>query len=87
MAFLNELRWFIFLHQAYSPDLAPSNFLLFSHHKYVLSGQHFVNDLQVKQATANFFCDCPTSCYAMGIEHLVSQYEKWLNSNSDYVEN
>ncbi len=30
MAFLDELGWFIFPHPAYSPDLAPSDFWLFS---------------------------------------------------------
>ncbi len=28
-AFLDELGWFIFLHQAYSPDLIPNDFWLF----------------------------------------------------------
>ncbi len=48
---------------------------LFPHLKDFLGGQHFANDLQVKQEVAKFFCDCPMSFYAMGIERLIDRYK------------
>ncbi len=84
-AFLDKIGWFIFPYLAYPLDLAPSDFWLF-HLKDFLGGQHFANELQVKQTVAKFFRDCPISFYATGIEHLVVRYKKCLNFDSDYVE-
>ena len=39
-------------HPPYSPDHAPSNFLLISPHKKVLKGKCFANVEEVKQKTA-----------------------------------
>ncbi len=71
VAFLNELSSFIFPHRAYSLDLASSDFWLVARLKDFLPGQHFVNDLRMKQAVEKFFCDYPTSFYAVKIERLI----------------
>ncbi len=80
MAFFDKLGWFIFPYSAYLPDLAPSDFWLSLRLKDFLGGQHFEVDSQVKQAVTKFFCDCPMSFYAIGMEQLVDQYE---NSDGD----
>ncbi len=55
-AFLDELGWFNFPHLAYLSDLVPSDFCLFPYLKDFLGGQHFTNDLQVKQARSMSAC-------------------------------
>jgi histone-lysine N-methyltransferase SETMAR len=45
---LQELRWEVFEHPAYSPDLAPSDFPLFPTLKKFLGGRRFKSDEEVK---------------------------------------
>ena len=49
--FLSEqFHWDIFEHPPYSPDLASSDFFLFSKMKEHLAGKHFTNDEDLKDA-------------------------------------
>ncbi len=83
MAILDELDWFILPHLAYSLIWHPVIFGYSHTSKDFLDEQHFASDLQEKQAVTKFFHNFPTSFYATGIEHLVDQYEKCLNFDSD----
>jgi len=47
--------WNQFDHPPYSPDLAPSDFLLFLHLKSNLAGQWFHEDNEVKEAITTCF--------------------------------
>jgi histone-lysine N-methyltransferase SETMAR len=49
-AMLQEFRWEVFEHPAYSPDLAPSDFRLFPTLKEFLIGRRFKSDEEVKNA-------------------------------------
>jgi len=45
---LEEMHWKVLPHPTYSPDLAPSNFHLFSPLKVALGGKKFRADNEVK---------------------------------------
>ena len=47
---LEQIHWDIFEHPPYSPDLAPSDFFLFSKLKENLAGKRFANDEDLKDA-------------------------------------
>ncbi|UYV71809.1 hypothetical protein LAZ67_9000495 [Cordylochernes scorpioides] len=49
---MENFKWEIFTHPPYSPELAPSDFHLYSALKWHLGGKHFANDDEV-QAEAN----------------------------------
>ena len=84
--FLECLGWKIFSHPAYSPDLAPSDFSLFPKVKKFLAGKHFSSDAEVQKAVNEFFHKCSNEFFAMGIERLVSRYNKCLDNSGNYIE-
>jgi hypothetical protein len=47
--------WDIFFHPPYSPDLAPSDFHLFTHLKQFLGGTHMGRDEEVKKTVKDWF--------------------------------
>ncbi|XKL62031.1 hypothetical protein PGB90_001864 [Kerria lacca] len=83
---LQQFGWTIFDHPAYSPDLAPSDFHLFTKLKTELGGTHFQNDEELKTTVHEFFKKCTPDFFSVGIEKLVTRYEKCLNLQGDYVE-
>lgn len=85
-ALLRQFLWTIFDHPAYSPDLAPSDFWLFPLLKRALAGFRFTTDEELKEAVSKFFREQKPEFYATGIWRLVSQYDKCLNLNGNYIE-
>jgi histone-lysine N-methyltransferase SETMAR len=75
--------WEQFDHPPYSPDLAPSDFLVFLHLKTFLGGRRFHN--KVKEAVNTWFASQVASLYDAGIQKLVPRY-KCLNNGGNYVE-
>ena len=82
---IQDFRWELFDHPPYSPDLAPSDFLLFLHFKQWRGGQRFETEEVIKNAIVNWFNYQAASFYAEGLKKLVQQYEKCLRLNGDYV--
>jgi hypothetical protein len=52
---MQEQQWEVLEHTPYSPDLAPSNFDLFSPLKHHLSAEHFPNDEAVEREVTAWF--------------------------------
>ncbi|UYV84091.1 hypothetical protein LAZ67_X001152 [Cordylochernes scorpioides] len=77
-----KLKWEIFTHPPYSPDVSPSDFHLFAALKLHLGGKHFVNDDEV-QAEANYWLRRQyTAWYNSGSKKLLlQQYQKCLDRN------
>ena len=67
---LTGFGWHVLPYPAYSPNLAPSDYWLFSEPQHYLDGQDFKNEAEVKRAlTANFASQPAASC-AEGIHKL-----------------
>ena len=55
MTKLNELRFELLLHPAYSPDLAPSDYWLFADLKKMLQGKGLGSNIEVIAKTEAYF--------------------------------
>ncbi len=83
---LNQLKWDVFLHLAYSLDLPPSNYHLIPSQKRDLGGRHFAMEEDLQCVVVEFFVKQDTEWYCVGIYKLISRYNKCLDERSDYVE-
>ncbi|KAJ4428910.1 hypothetical protein ANN_25904 [Periplaneta americana] len=84
---LTEFGWELFDHPPYSPDLAPSDFHVFLHlKKFLSSGERFGHDEELKTSVTRWFHSQTAEFYDRGIQKLIAQYDKCLNSDGGYVE-
>lgn len=83
---LKQFKWDVFDHPPYSPDLAPSDFHLFTRMKKWLASQHFNDDDELQNAVTDWLRAQAAKFYEEGICKLVKRYDKCLNLNGDYVE-
>lgn len=83
---LEQFRWEVLPHPPHSPDLAPSDYHLFPFLKGWLGGQRFDDDEELISAVNNWFQNQAAEWYNIGIENLVSRWDKCLNRYGDYVE-
>ena len=86
MVKLNDLRFELFLHLPYSPDLAPSDFYLFADLKKMLQGKRFSSDDVVIAATEVYFEAKDKSFYKKGIESLEKRCNDYIAMEGDYVD-
>jgi len=75
-----------FDHPPYSPDLAPSDFYLFSKMKEHLAGKRFTDYEYLQHAVMDWLNSQAAFWYEEGISKLVSRYDRCLNVQGDYVE-
>ncbi|GFW43068.1 mariner Mos1 transposase [Trichonephila clavipes] len=86
MTKLHELGFELLLHPPYNPDLAPSDFFLFSDLKKRLAGQKFCADEEVIAETeANFKAE-DKLYYKNGIEKLYGCYNRCIALKGNYIE-
>ena len=78
MAKLNELGFELLTHPPYSPDLAPSDFFLFSDLKRMLAGKKFKSNDEVIAETEAYFDEKEKSYYKSGIEKLENRYTRCI---------
>ncbi|GBM19893.1 hypothetical protein AVEN_2844-1 [Araneus ventricosus] len=83
---LLKFKWDVFQHPPYSPDLAISDFHLFTVMKKWLGGQYFADDEEFKNVVTHWLKSQAAALYAEGIGKLVKRYDKCLNNGEDYVE-
>lgn len=86
MAKLNEIRFELLPHPPYSPDLAPSDYYLFSDLKQHLRGQRYHSNAEVIGATEGYFAGKDKSFFKKGIEMLEKRWTKCITLSGDYVE-
>jgi transposase len=79
-------NWEIFDHPPYSPDLAPSDYHLFTKMKVWLAIQHFHSNEQLVDGFNNWLHNLAAPFFDKGLQKLVSRY-KCLNVDGNYVEN
>ena len=83
---LQSFGWEIMEHAPYSPDLAPSDYLVFGPLKKFLAGQRFISDDDAKTAVPRWFHIQPAEFYHGSISKLVVRWDRFLNLGGDYVE-
>ena len=83
---LRKFHWEFLEHPPYNPDLARSDFHLFSPLKKFLARQRFTCVDEVKAAVRQWFRSQTADFYCSGITKLVLRWDKCLNRHGDYVE-
>ncbi|XP_066259451.1 histone-lysine N-methyltransferase SETMAR-like [Euwallacea similis] len=85
MAKFNQLGFEPLPRPPYSPDLAPSDYFLFSNLKKWLGGKRFANNEEVESEVDVYFEIFETSYYEQCIEAIVHCWEKRVNLKGDYI--
>ena len=71
-------------HPLYSPDFSLCDYAIFGPLKKALRGKRFTSDDDVKRYVQNWFTTQPWEFYETAIHHLVLQWDKCLDSQSQY---
>jgi len=85
-ALIKRFNWEIFDHPPYSPDLAPSDYHLFSKMKVWLATQRFHSNEELMDGVNNWLHTLAAPFFDEGLQKLVSRYDKCLNVDGNYVE-
>jgi hypothetical protein len=72
----------LFDHRPYGSDLTLSDYHLFTYLKNWLESQRFNNNNEFMEGSSQVAADF----FDTGIQQLIPQYDKCLNSSSDYVQ-
>jgi len=84
-ALLKLFNWEIFDHPTYSPDLAPSDYRLFTK-MVMLATQCFHTNEELMDGVNNWLHNLAALFFDDGQQELVSRYNKCLNVEGNYVE-
>ena len=79
-------NWEIFDHPPYSPDLAPSDYHLFSKMKVWLATQRFHTNEEPMDGVNIQLYNLAAPFFDEWVQKLVSRYDKCLNVDGNYVE-
>jgi hypothetical protein len=85
-ALLEHFHWELFDHSPYSPDLAPSDYHLFTYQMKLLRSQRFNSNEELMEGVKTWLSSQAPYFFDTGIQKLIPQYDKCLNSCSYYVE-
>jgi histone-lysine N-methyltransferase SETMAR len=83
---IEGFQWESLPHPAYSPDLAPSDYHLFSSLERAEKPQHFENENHLQNWLQNFFDEKNTDFYRAGIRALPERWAKCVANNGNYFE-
>jgi transposase len=81
-----RFNWEIFGHPSYSPDLAPSDYHLFSKMKVWLATQHFHYNEELLDGVRNGLHNLAAPFFDEALHKLVSRYDKCLHVDGNCVE-
>jgi len=85
-ALIKLFNWEIFDHPPCSPDLAPSDYHLFTKMKVWLATQRFHTNEELMDGVNNWLHNLAAPFFDEGLQKLVSRYNKCLNVDGNYVE-
>ena len=85
-ALMKLFNWEIFDHPPYSPDLAPSDYHLFSKMKVWLATQRFHTNEELMDGIKTWLHNLVAPFYDEGLQKLVQRYDKCLNVDGNYME-
>ncbi|GBM18834.1 hypothetical protein AVEN_203109-1 [Araneus ventricosus] len=83
---LEQFKWDVSDYPAYSPDLATSDFHLFTELKKWLRGQSLQINEEIQSNVKVHLTSVAVTFFEEGIGNLVHRYDKCLNLHNDYVE-
>ncbi|GFO05042.1 histone-lysine N-methyltransferase SETMAR [Plakobranchus ocellatus] len=83
---LQRYSWEILPHPAHSPDLAPSDFHLFGPLKRHLGGMAFETEDDLISELRNWFNNLDVDFFRVGINSLLSRWQKCIDLHGDYIE-
>lgn len=83
---LRELRYELLPHPANSPDLAPSDFVLFPNLKKSLAGKRFTSNDEVIAETNAYFDRVDKSHFLTSCQELEKRWARCIELKGDYVE-
>ena len=83
---IQKLKWNILPHPPYSPELAPSDYHLFSPLKEHLGGKGFRHNEEVIQDVQEWLHWQPKDFFLSGIRKLPDRWRKCITNRGDYVE-
>jgi histone-lysine N-methyltransferase SETMAR len=73
-------------HPAYSPDIAPSDYHIFSNLKKHLRGKYFKEDADVIAAVDAFFSTQTEEFFSAGINNLPGRWQRVIDASGAYIE-
>jgi len=85
-ALIKFFNWEIFEHPPYSPDLAPSDYHLFTKMKVWLATHRFHTNEDLMDGVNIWLHNLATPFFDEGLQKLMSRYDKCLNVDGNYVE-
>ena len=74
-------------HPPYSPELAPSDYLLLHSLQYHLNGKTIDSNEAVKNELIQFFASKNQTFYESGIMKLTGKWQKVIEHNGQYIIN
>jgi transposase len=83
---LQSFKWEVLANPPHSPDLAPSNYHLFSKLKETLAGKTFSDDDEVQDLMMTWLREQAGDFYNAGIKQLISRLTKCNAIHGDYAE-
>lgn len=83
---LHNIGYEILPHPAYSPDLSPTDFHFFKHLDNFFQGKCFKSNDDAKNAFQEFVESRTSDFYKIGIEKLVSRWQKCIDANGCYFD-
>jgi transposase len=83
---ITELQWTVLPHPPYSPDLAPSDYHLFSPLKDAISEKKFEDDEEVISEVKSWLRQISAERCREDLQALTSRWCKAVDSAGDYVE-
>jgi transposase len=86
-AAIQELDSEILPHPPYSPDLAPSEYHLFSSLSNNMRGAPFNNNAELQNWLEKFFTAKPADFFKRGVENLPERWEAVVNNGVEYMIN
>jgi transposase len=79
---LEHFNWQLLDHHPYSPDLAPSEYHLFTYLKILLVSKRFSNNEELMKDVKTWLISQAAEFFDTGIQKLIPRYDKCLNSGS-----
>jgi histone-lysine N-methyltransferase SETMAR len=73
-------------HPPYSPNLAPSDYFLFSKLKLDLRGKKFTSDEEVISTVSDHFKNKNSEYFFSAIQKLINRSKKYIEIKGDYIE-
>jgi len=82
---LRELGWEVLMHPLYSPDIAPSDYLLFRFLQNSLNSVKLASKEACENHLKQFFDQRPQKSYCDGIMALPQKWQNIIENNGAYL--